>query len=163
MLLREALSVRLLTREDTAAIRRLMESSDYVHCRFTPDELSDLLEHLPAVGVFQQTGGRLRRIVHGELRAFLLVNWMVTPSAWIGGFGVASGDTQYWRDYLDMLLPEIARCVADHGAETLYYTGSDVNDDWLRPTFARYGFQLASVLRSYDKPTTRYPMKVTSA
>lgn len=151
MLKREGLSVRPLTAADAGAVRRILQTSEYTHYRFAPDELPRLLEHLPSAGVFGTPSGRLERVTHGSLRAFLLVNWAVPPSAWIGGFGLTWSEGSHFAEYLDLLLPEVERQAAARGVTTLYYSGNDLASDWLRTTFEQRGFALHSLLRSYDK------------
>lgn len=148
---REQLTVRPLTPADAGAVRRILQTSEYTHYRFAPDELPRLLERLPSAGLFGTPSGRLDRVTHGSLRAFLLVNWAVPPSAWIGGFGLTWSEGGRFADYLDRLLPEVERQAAAQGATTLYYSGGDVAGDWLRGTLEQRGFALHSLLRSYDK------------
>jgi ribosomal-protein-alanine N-acetyltransferase len=148
---REELSVRSLTAADTSAVLRILRTSEYTHCRFASNELPRLLDHLPSAGVYGTTSNRLERVTHGTLRAFLLVNWAVPPSAWIGGFGLTWSEGGHFADYLDLLLPEIERQAAARGATTLYYSGGDLSSDWLRGAFEQRGFALHSLLRSYDK------------
>ncbi len=148
---REGLTVRPLTVADAGAVRRILRTSEYTHFRFAPDELPRLLGRLPSAGVFGTPSGRLERVTHGSLRAFLLVNWAVPPSAWIGGFGLTWSEGGRFAEYLDLLLPEVERQAAARGATTLYYSGGDVAGDWLRGTLEQRGFALHSLLRSYDK------------
>lgn len=147
----EGLAVRPLTEADAAAVRRILQTSEYTHARFAPDELPRLVERLPSAGVFGTPGGRLERVTHGSLRAFLLINWAVPPSAWIGGFGLTWSEGGRFAEYLDLLLPEVERQAAAHGTTTLYYSGGDAGGDWLRGTLEQRGFTLHSLLRSYDK------------
>ena len=148
---REELVIRPLTAEDAGAVRRILQTSEYTHYRFAPDELPRLLERLPSAGVFGTPSGRLERVMQGSLRAFLLINWAVPPSAWIGGFGLTWTEGGRFAEYLDLLLPEVERQAAARGATTLYYSGGDVAGDWLRGTLEQRGFTLHSLLRSYDK------------
>lgn len=147
----EGLLVRPLTAADAGAVRRILQTSEYTHSRFAPNELPRLLERLPSAGVFSTPSGRLERVTHGSLHAFLLVNWAVPPSAWIGGFGLTWSDGGRFAEYLDLLLPQVERQAAARGATTLYYSGGDVGGDWLRGTLEQRGFTLHSLLRSYDK------------
>ena len=147
----DELTVRALDAADLAAVRRILDTSDYLHYRFDPHELSRILGRDPAVGAFVEASDRLARVTQGTLRAFLLVNWLVPPSAWIGGFGVTWSEGEQYGRYLDLLLPPIAALARERGAETLYYSGSDLENDWLREAFEARGFLLDSLLRSYDK------------
>ncbi|MFI5271463.1 MAG: GNAT family N-acetyltransferase [Ktedonobacterales bacterium] len=147
----DALTLRPLSAADNDAVRRIIETSEYTHYRFDLEELPRLLERLPAYGAFSTPAGRLARVTQGTLRAFVLLNWLVAPSAWIGGFGVTWSDGAHFTDYLDALLPPIARAAADRGARTLYYSGGDLASDWLHSAFAARGFAIHSYLRSYDK------------
>ncbi len=151
------LNVRALDGGDLAAVRRILDTSDYLHYRFDPHELSRLLGRDPAVGAFAEAPDRLALVTLGTLRAFLLINWLVPPSAWIGGFGVTWSEGERYRRYLDALLPPLARAARDKGAHTLYYSGSDLDNDWLRDALEARGFLLDSLLRSYDKEDYRIP------
>ncbi len=157
MLKDEALTIRDLASTDLAAVRRILETSEYIHYRFGPEELPRLLAALPAVGAFSRPEGRLARVTGGSLRAFLLINWLVPPSAWLGGFGVTWSEGSRFADYLDLLLPVIATRARDRGAETLYYSGSDIDADWLLHTLEQRGFSLVTLLRSYDKEDFAIP------
>jgi len=153
----EALTLRALYQADIPAVRRILDTSEYTHYRFTADELPGLIGRLPAVGAHSTPSDQLSRVTHGALRAFLLINWLVPPSAWIGGFGVTWSDGARFPDFLAALLPPLARQARAAGAETLYYSGSDLESDWLRETFERQGFTLATLLRSYDKEDFAVP------
>lgn len=157
MLHHEALTLRALDQADIPAVRRILDTSEYIYYRFTADELPGLMGRLPAVGALSTPSGRLTRVTRGSLRAFLLVNWLVPPSAWIGGFGVTWSDGARFSDFLAALLAPLARQARAAGAETLYYSGSDLDNDWLRETFERQGFTLATLLRSYDKEDFAIP------
>jgi ribosomal-protein-alanine N-acetyltransferase len=149
--------VRALDAADLPSVRRILETSDYLHYRFDLQELPHLLARYPAVGAFAVTPDRLARVTPGTLRAFLLVNWLVPPSAWIGGFGVIWSEGERYADYLDVLLPPAARLAHQAGAQTLYFSGSDLDNDWLREVLEARGFLLDSLLRSYDKEDYRIP------
>ncbi len=164
MLRRETQAVvRELKRADDAAISRIGATSDYVHYRFDPDELPHALASCPGFGAFSQPPGPLGRVTGGSLLAFLLVNWLAPPSAWIGGFGVTWSEGQRFERYLDRLLPPLERAARARGARSLYYSGGDVESDWLRETMERRGFALVSLLRSYDKYDFTMPSTVASA
>lgn len=157
MLKREALTLRELDDSDIAGVRRILETSEYIHYRFSPEELPGLLGRLPGMGVFSVPTGRLARAAEPALRAFLLVNWLVPPSAWIGGFGITWSESSRFADYLDLLLPPLCTLARDRGARMLYYSGSDVDSDWLSPTLEARDFHLVALLRSYDKEDFSIP------
>src|SRR5262249_28824549 len=133
-------AVRALSGTDTAAVHRLLERSEYVHTRFSSDELYGALERFPAVGAFGRPADRLAGITVGSLRAFLLVNWLVPPSAWIGGFGTTWTEGPRFARYLDALLPALDARAFARGATMLYYSGNDLHSDWLRPDLEARGF-----------------------
>lgn len=147
----EPLAARPLEAADLDTVRRILDTSDYIHYRFGPEELPHLLGRLPGAGVFSTPHGRLERVTQGGLRAFLLTNWLVGPSAWIGAFGVTWSEGERYKDYLGLLLPAVAAQARERGARILYYSGGDFENDWLRETFEARGFDLVSLLRSYDK------------
>lgn len=157
MLKQEALTLRELDDQDIAGVRRILETSEYIHYRFGPEELPTLLGRLPGMGAFGVPTGRLTRAAEPALRAFLLVNWLVAPSAWIGGFGVTWSESARFTEYLDLLLPPLSEHAHARGARMLYYSGSDVDADWLSPTLEARGFHLVSLLRSYDKEDFAVP------
>jgi len=144
-------AVRELRPADAVAAWRIVETSEYVHCRFDAEELPRLLAAQPAAGVFSVPGGPLGRVTGGSLQAFLLVNWLVPPSAWIGGFGVTWSEGPRFEQRLDALLPLVERAAFGRGARRLYYSGGDLDGDWLRGPLERRGFALVTTLRSYDK------------
>lgn len=145
------LAVRELLAADLGAVRRLLDTSEFTYYRFTPDELSRTLGARPAVGAFTVPAGPLGRVTGGTLQAFLLVNALVAPSAWLGGFGVVWSEGPRFAEHLDLLLPALERAVARHGGRILYYSGTDLDTDWLRGTMEARGFGLVTTLRSYDK------------
>jgi ribosomal protein S18 acetylase RimI-like enzyme len=151
MVKRQAPALRELRRADVDGVLRILESSEYIHYRFDAEELPRLLASCPAAGAFSVPTGPLGRVTGGTLQAFLLVNWLVPPSAWIGGFGVTWSEGERFEQYLDLLLPHIERGAWERGARRLYYSGGDLDNDWLRMPFERHGFALVSLLRSYDK------------
>ena len=154
---RETMALRDLHTSDEDSIRRILDTSEYVHYHFDIDQLSRLLERYPAVGAYSVPAGPLGRISGGTLQAFLLINWLVPPSAWIGGFGVTWSEGERFATYLDALLPPLARMAHERGAKTLYYSGSDLDNDWLREALEARGFLLDSLLRSYDKEDYAIP------
>jgi ribosomal protein S18 acetylase RimI-like enzyme len=109
------------------------------------------------VGAFSVPTGRLARVSDPALQAFLLVNWLVPPSAWIGGFGVTWSEGSRFAEYLNLLLPPLEARARARGARMLYYSGSDLDVDWLLPTLEESGFHLVSLLRSYDKDDFAIP------
>ena len=147
----DALVVRTITGGELGLLRRILDTSEYTHTRFSPEELPRLLANLPAVGLFRQPGGRLGRVTGGALIAFLLTNWLVPPSAWIGGFGVTWSEGASFEDHLDVLMSALSGPLTRRGVQTLYYSGGDIANDWLRPALTQHGFRLVTTLRSYDK------------
>jgi ribosomal-protein-alanine N-acetyltransferase len=159
MLIDETLTVRPLDAADAPMVRRILETSEYTHFRFGAEELPRLLGHLPAVGAFSLPQGRLARVSEPSLRAFLLSNWLVPPSVWIGGFGVTWSEGERFNDYLDLLLPPLFDQARARGARTCYYSGNDLGADWLRATLEARGFRLVALLRSYDKDDLSIPIE----
>ena len=179
MMRRETLALRDLGRADIPLIRRILDTSEYLHLRFSPEELPRLLDLYPAVGAFSvasdshgQASGRtpspLARYasrslpgaadaagdageVNGSLQAFLLANGVAPPCAWIAGFGLVWSEGERFADYLDLLLPALIRQLTARNITSLYYSGSDLDADWLRESLEARGFALVSLLRSYDK------------
>ena len=151
------LGLRQLDGTDLPAVQRILETSEYTHYHFGAEELPDLLNRLPAMGVFAEKSGSLRRALQGSLQAFLLVNWLVPPSAWLGGFGIVESEGKRSGVYLDLLLPPIERIAAARGARTFYYSGNDLEIDWLRASLEERSFRLCSLLRSYDKEDFAIP------
>jgi GNAT superfamily N-acetyltransferase len=144
-------TIRRLNARDYDAIARIVTESDYVYFRFDQRELERILNKLPAVGVFSAPPGPLGRFTGGTLHAFLLLNQLSPPSAWIGGFGVPNGEARHFREYLARLLPTLEAEAAQGGARSLYYSGGDTAYDWLAPALKEHGFTLVTLLRSYDK------------
>lgn len=147
MLRDRALTVRELSVSDLPAVRRLMGTSEYLYCRFGPEELPRLLAGKPGVAAFSGS----------SLQAFLLTNIMAPPSAWLGGFGVVWSEGNRFERYLDLLLPAYIAAVRRAGAEGLYYTGGDLDSDWLKDTLLVRQFDLLTTLRSYDKEDFSIP------
>jgi GNAT superfamily N-acetyltransferase len=146
-----ALTVRRLNAHDYDAIARIATDADYVYSRFDQRELERILDALPAIGAFTAPPGPLGRFTGGTLRAFLLLNQLSPPSAWIGGFGVADSEARQYQAHLTLLLPALEAEAACRGAGYLYYSGGDTNNDWLAPILKAHGFALVTMLRSYDK------------
>lgn len=153
----EPLTLRELRRADVAQARRILETSDYVHYRFSPDELGRLVELYPGVGAFSGAPGSLGRVLGGSLQAFAQVNEMAPPCAWIGGFGVTWSQGERYRDYLALLLPPLKQALLARATTHLYYSGADYESDWLREPLEELGFSLVSMLRSYDKTDYSIP------
>ncbi|HUY79792.1 MAG TPA: GNAT family N-acetyltransferase [Ktedonobacterales bacterium] len=154
MIRRPPPTVRELRRADELAIRRILMTSEYIHYRFSPEELPRLLDIYPAVGAFHEAAGPLARLAGGvgePLDVFLLSNEIAPPVAWIGGFGLTWGEGHRYKEYLDLLLPPLAQALAARGVRSLYYSGGDLDTDWLREPLEARGFHLAALLRSYDK------------
>src|SRR5436305_234552 len=84
ILARGAEEIRQLTGDDLAQIKRLLQTSEYVYQRFTPEELPTLLAYYPALGAFYGS----------SLHGFILSQTVNAPSAWIGGFCVSWTECQ---------------------------------------------------------------------
>lgn len=151
MMTHETLTLRELRHADVAQARRILDTSEYVHYRFSPDDLGRLIELYPGVGAFSGAQGALGRVMGGSLQAFAQVNEMASPCAWIGGFGVTWSQGERYRDYLGLLLPPLKQALLARDTRHLYYSGADFDSDWLRGPLEELGFSLTSMLRSYDK------------
>ncbi len=147
MLRDRALTVRELSASDLPAMRRLMSTSEYLYCRFGPEELPRLLARKPGVAAFSGPA----------LQAFLLTNILSPPAAWLGGFGVIWSEGHRYERYLDLLLPAYIAATRRAGARALYYTGGDLDSDWLKETLLARQFDLLTTLRSYDKEDYAIP------
>ncbi|HEY7356125.1 MAG TPA: hypothetical protein VH590_06645, partial [Ktedonobacterales bacterium] len=147
MLRDRALTVRELSASDLPAVRRLMSTSEYLYCRFGPEELPRLLARKPGVAAFSGPA----------LQAFLLTNILSPPSAWLGGFGVIWSEGSRFERYFDLLLPAYLAATRRAGARGLYYTGGDRESDWLKETLLARQFGLLTTLRSYDKEDYAIP------
>jgi ribosomal-protein-alanine N-acetyltransferase len=143
--------IRPLGRTDLDAVRHLLDTSEFTYTRIGPDEMPRVLATRPAVGAFSTPPGPLARITGGTLQAILLLSTLVPPCAWIGAFGVTWAASSAYAEYLDALLPEIERLATARGARTLYYSGNDLDSDWLRAPLEARGFRLFTLLRAYDK------------
>ncbi len=141
MLRDRALTVRELSSVDLPAMRRLVNTSEYVYARFGLEELPRLLARKPGVAAFSGD----------SLQAFMLTNLLAPPSAWIGGFGLVWSEGHRYVRYLDLLLPRFIAAVRRAGATSLYYTGGDLATDWLKDALLERNFHLLTTLRSYDK------------
>ncbi len=133
--------VQSLTVAHLPDVEKLLRFSDYVYQRFTPEELPRLLEHYPACGLFR----------NGSLRGFLLSQTVNPPCAWIGGFGVTWSEHIYALDYFDQLLASLKPQLQARAVRQLYYSGNDLEGDWLRASLLQRGFELYRLLYAYDK------------
>jgi [ribosomal protein S18]-alanine N-acetyltransferase len=133
--------LRILTSDDLPLVLRLLNTSEYIYQRFTHEELPALLKHYPTVGMFSG----------GSLRGFLLAQTVNPPSAWIGGFGVSWTESRSYTAILDMLLEHLAKHLIKRGVRYLYYSGNDMQNDWLRDVLLVRGFGLHRLLYAYDK------------
>lgn len=133
--------VRLLSTHDIPAIERLLHTSEYIYQRFTLDELPLLLRHAPAVGLFNGT----------SLHGFLLSQTLNPPSAWIGGFGVSWTESRAYLKILRTLLDHLSTRLLTRGVRHLYYSGNDLDRDWLRSILLTQGFAPYRHLFAYDK------------
>lgn len=131
----------MLTSSDTLLIERLLRTSEYTYQRFTLEELPLTLKRYPTIGIFHNTG----------LRGFLLSQVINPPSAWIGGFGVGWGEHKQYIALLDLLLEELIKHLLTRRVRYLHYSGTDIDQDWLRPALLVRGFQPYCYLHSYDK------------
>jgi [ribosomal protein S18]-alanine N-acetyltransferase len=137
----KSVQVRLLTSDDLPLVLRMLNTSEYIYQRFTLEELPALLKHYPTVGMFNGD----------SLRGFLLSQTVNPPSAWIGGFGVSWTDSRLYTSILDMLLEHLTTRLMKRGVRYLYYSGNDMQNDWLRDVLLVRGFALHRLLYAYDK------------
>ncbi len=136
-----ATPVRLLTSNDLPLVLRLLNTSEYIYQRFTLEELPMLLRHYPAVGMFNGD----------SMRGFLLSQTVNPPSAWLGGFGVSWTESHEYISFLEMLLEQLSKHVIKRGVRYLYYSGNDMQNDWLRDVLLVRSFALHRLLYAYDK------------
>jgi [ribosomal protein S18]-alanine N-acetyltransferase len=137
----KSVQVRLLTSDDLPLVLRMLNTSEYIYQRFTLEGLPALLKHYPTVGMFSGD----------SLRGFLLSQTVNPPSAWIGGFGVSWTDSRLYTSILDMLLEHLTTRLMKRGVRYLYYSGNDMQNDWLRDVLLVRGFALHRLLYAYDK------------
>ena len=142
-------NIRLLSNYDLSLVLRLLNTSEYIYQRFTLEELPMLLKHYPAVGMFNGD----------SMRGFLLSQTVNPPSAWIGGFGVSWTESREYISLLEMLLEQLSKHVIKRGVRYLYYSGNDMQNDWLRNALLVRSFVLHRLLYAYDK----YDYNVPSA
>jgi [ribosomal protein S18]-alanine N-acetyltransferase len=138
---RHSEQVRLLTSGDLSLITHLLSTSEYIYQRFTLEELKHILRSYPSVGLFHGT----------HLRSFLLSQTVNPPSAWIGGFGVSWTESRSYLRYLDLQLEKLTELLGERGASFLYYSGNDLQNDWLREPLLARGFTPFRQLYAYDK------------
>ncbi len=134
-------NIRLLSNYDLSLVLRLLNTSEYIYQRFTLEELPMLLKHYPAVGIFNGD----------SMRGFLLSQTVNPPSAWIGGFGVSWTESREYISLLEMLLEQLSKHVIKRGVRYLYYSGNDMQNDWLRDVLLVRSFTLHRLLYAYDK------------
>jgi [ribosomal protein S18]-alanine N-acetyltransferase len=133
--------VRLLTSKDLPLILRLLNTSEFIYQRFTLEELPMLFKHYPAVGMFNGD----------SMSGFLLSQTVNPPSAWIGGFGVSWTASREYISILETLLEQLTKHLIKRGVRYLYYSGNDMQNDWLRDLLLARRFALHRLLYSYDK------------
>jgi len=136
-----SVNTRLLSSDDLPLILRLLNTSEYIYQRFTLEELPMLLKHYPTVGTFSGD----------SLRGFLLSQTVNPPSAWMGGFGVSWTESRLYISILEMLLEQLTEHLLKRGVRYLYYSGNDMQNDWLRDVLLVRGFALYRLLYAYDK------------
>ena len=134
-------NIRLLSNYDLSLVLRLLNTSEYIYQRFTLEELPMLLKHYPAVGMFNGD----------SMRGFLLSQTVNPPSAWIGGFGVSWTESREYIPLLEMLLEQLSKHLIRRGVRYLYYSGNDIQNDWLRDVLLVRSFALHRLLYAYDK------------
>jgi len=140
-MLRNFDQLRILGSDDRRLLERLLRTSEYIYQRFTLEELPALLKHYPTVG-----------ILSGEsLVGFLLSQTVNAPSAWIGGFGVSWTESHAYDRLLRTLLEGLVPLLVARGVRYLHYSGSDIEQDWLRDVLLTHGFAPYRLLYAYDK------------
>ena len=142
-----AAQVRLLTSNDLPLVERLLNTSEFIYQRFTLEELPMILKHYPAVGMFNGD----------SMSGFLLSQTVNPPSAWIGGFGVSWTASSEYISILETLLEQLTRHLIKRGVRYLYYSGNDIQQDWLRDILIARSFTLHRLLYSYDKYNYNVP------
>ena len=140
-MLRRSEQVRLLAPTDLSLITRLLNTSEYIYQRFTLEELKHILRTYLSVGLFQGT----------SMRSFLLSQTLNPPSAWIGGFGVSWTESRSYLRFLDLQLEKLAETLEQRGVSDFYYSGNDLENDWLRTPLLQRGFTPFRQLYAYDK------------
>jgi hypothetical protein len=94
-----SVQVRLLSSDDLPLVLRLLNTSEYIYQRFTPEELPMLLKHYPTVGMFNGD----------SMRGFLLSQTVNPPSAWIVGFVVCWTVSSEYIFFFYLLLVQLIR------------------------------------------------------
>jgi [ribosomal protein S18]-alanine N-acetyltransferase len=145
----KSVQVRPLTSDDLPLVLRLLNTSEYIYQRFTLEELPMLLKYYPTVGMFSGD----------SLRGFLLSQTVNAPTAWIGGFGVSWTESRLYISILETLLEQLATHLIKRGVRYLYYSGNDMQNDWLRDVLLVRGFALHRLLYAYDKYDYSVPAK----
>jgi ribosomal protein S18 acetylase RimI-like enzyme len=140
-MLRNSEQIHLLSPADLPLITRLLVSSEYIYQRFTQEELKHILRSYPSVGLANGS----------TLRGFLLSQTVNPPSAWIGGFGVSWSESRAYLRFLDLLLEPLVDRLREREVHNLYYSGNDVQNDWLRDPLLDRGFTPFRQLYAYDK------------
>ena len=138
---RSSETVRILTNNDLPQVRRLLQTSEYIYQRFTLEELSTIITHYPAMGIFNGT----------SLRGFVLSQTVYAPSAWLSGFCVSWTESRAYVTLLKTLLEHLAPHLIAKGVRYLHYSGNDVEHDWLRDVLLTQGFIPHRLLYAYDK------------
>jgi len=133
--------VRKLGSDDLPLVERLLRTSEYIYQRFTLEELPALLKHYPTVGLFSGD----------TLLSFLLSQTVNAPSAWIGGFGVSWTESRAYVKMIRTLLEYLAPLLIARRVRYLHYSGTDVEQDWLRDVLLPLGFSPYRLLYAYDK------------
>jgi GNAT superfamily N-acetyltransferase len=98
-----------------------------------------------------------------SMHAFLLSQTVNPPSAWISGFGVSWTESREYITLLETLLEQLTNHLIKRGVRYLYYSGNDMQKDWLRDILLMRQFTLHRLLYSYDKydyniPSTGNPV-----
>jgi ribosomal-protein-alanine N-acetyltransferase len=137
----KSVQMRPLTNDDLPLVLRLLNTSEYTYQRFTLEELPMLLKYYPSMGMFSGD----------SLRGFLLTQTVNAPTAWIGGFGVSWTESRLYISILEMLLEQLTTHLIKRGVRYLYYSGNDMQNDWLRDVLLVRGFALHRLLYAYDK------------
>ena len=140
-MLSNSVNIRLLNIDDLTLVLRLLNTSEYIYQRFTLEELPMLLKHYPTAGMFNGD----------SMRGFLLSQTVNPPSAWIGGFGVSWTESRLYTSILDTLLEQLTKTLIKRGVRSLYYSGNDMQNDWLRDVLLVRSFALHRLLYAYDK------------
>ena len=136
-----ATQVRLLTSNDLPLVLRLLNTSEFIYQRFMPEELPMMLKYYPAIGM-----------LNGDsMSGILLTQTVNPPSAWIGGFGVSWTASREYISILETLLEQLTKHLIKRGVRYLYYSGNDMQKDWLRDILLARSFALHRLLYSYDK------------